>query len=120
MRFPRLEKRALEIALRLREADSRALDAGTIGIGFLNVLRELGKAGPLVVAVDDFQWIDTQTAAVLEFAGRRLRGEPVLFLASLRMERQRGGAPFKSHAHSRSASCRSWSSSPSMARRFTT
>jgi DNA-binding CsgD family transcriptional regulator len=84
--LPPPQRRALEIALRVREADTAPLDPGTIGVGFLNTLRELGRLGPLVVAIDDVQWLDTPTAAVIEFAGRRLELEPVLLLTTMRLD----------------------------------
>ena len=42
----------------------------------------------VLVAVDDAQWLDGPSAALLEFAARRLRAQPVLFLLS-----QRSGDP---------------------------
>jgi DNA-binding CsgD family transcriptional regulator len=38
---------------------------------------DLLSEGPLLVAIDDAQWLDAPTAAVLDFALRRLRREPV-------------------------------------------
>jgi len=75
--LPVPQLRALENALRLREEDTAASDRRTIALAFLNVVRELARSKPLVVAVDDVQWIATPTAAVLEFAARRLDHEPV-------------------------------------------
>ena len=87
--LPTPQRCALEIALRLREADPAASDPRTIALAFLNVMRELARSRPLVVAVDDVQWIDPPTAAVLEFAARRLDLEPLLFLFALRREPKR-------------------------------
>jgi hypothetical protein len=39
----------------------------------------------VLVAVDDAQWLDAPTAGVLEFAARRLEGEPVGILSTLRL-----------------------------------
>ena len=51
----------------------------------LSTLRELARRGPVVVAVDDVQWLDPPSAATLEFARRRLQPEDgVRFLLSRR------------------------------------
>ena len=42
--------------------------------GFLGVLRVLAQARPVVVAVDDLQWLDRASTRVLLFAARRLSG----------------------------------------------
>ena len=109
--LPAPQRRALEIALRLREEDTKASDPRTIGLAILNVMRELARARPLVVAIDDGQWIDTPTAAVLEFAGRRLDLEPVFFLVTLRREPDRGLRLISSGC-SRKDGWRGWASDP--------
>jgi predicted ATPase len=50
----------------------------------LDMLRRLAGRTPVVVAVDDAQWLDTATAAVLQIALRRLRAEPVGALITVR------------------------------------
>ena len=58
--------------------DARAVAA------FLASLRALARDGPVVVAVDDVQWLDPPSAATIAFALRRLRTEPVGFLLTRR------------------------------------
>src|SRR4249920_1377918 len=77
-------RRALEIALRLVEPGEDALDTHTIGLAILDVLRVLAVQGPVLVALDDVQWIDVSSAGVLQVAFRRLRDESVGVLATLR------------------------------------
>ena len=79
-----VRRRALEVALLLAEPGEEAADARAIGLGFLDVLQLLAQQSPVVVAVDDLQWLDTSSAAVLEIALRRLRHERVGFLATVR------------------------------------
>ena len=55
-----------------------------IGLAVLDVLRVLAERGPVVVAVDDGQWLDPASAGVLQIALRRLRDEHVGLLATLR------------------------------------
>src|SRR6266542_2475217 len=77
-------RRALEVALLIREAGSEASDQRAIALAFLDVLRAFAEPGPVLVAVDDVQWLDTSSARVLQFAFRRLRDERVGLLATLR------------------------------------
>ena len=52
--------------------------------GVLDALRILSADAPLVIAVDDAQWLDRPSAGVLEFCCRRLRSEPVTILLTFR------------------------------------
>jgi len=77
-------RRALEVALLIEEPGSEASDQRAIALAFLDVLRAFAEHGPVLVAVDDAQWLDTSSARVLQFAFRRLRDERVGLLATLR------------------------------------
>ena len=77
-------RRALEVALLLVEPGEAAPDAHAIGLAVLDVLRVLAGRAPVVVAVDDVQWLDPASAGVLQIALRRLRGEPVGVLITVR------------------------------------
>ena len=79
-----LRRRALEVALLRVEPGAQPPDAHAIGLALLDVLRVLGERAPLVVALDDLQWLDPSSAAVLQIALRRLREEPVGVLATAR------------------------------------
>jgi DNA-binding CsgD family transcriptional regulator len=74
--------RALEAAL-LRAAHSQA-DPHGVALGVLDALRALGAEGPLLVAVDDWQWLDGPTEAALSFAVRRLEPGSVRLLCAVR------------------------------------
>ena len=77
-------RRALEVALQLAEPGDRAPDAHAIGLALLDVLRALAERGPVLVALDDVQWLDPASAGVLQIAFRRLRDEHVGLLATCR------------------------------------
>src|SRR3954454_23697328 len=82
---PRPQREALEVALVRRvSASGRPPDPMAAGAALRAVLEELARDGPLVIAVDDAQWLDPATARVLAFATRRLRGRPVGVLATVR------------------------------------
>jgi DNA-binding CsgD family transcriptional regulator len=83
-RLPEPQRRALEQALVLSEAGDDPAGARAVALGFLGVLRSFAEEGPVLVAVDDTQWLDGPTAGVLEFAARRLRDEPVGLLLARR------------------------------------
>ena len=63
----------------------RALpDPRVLARGILDALQILSGTAPLMVAVDDAQWLDQASASVLEFCVRRLRDEPVSILLTFR------------------------------------
>lgn len=79
-----IQRRALEIALLMREPDGPPPEVRLLGLGLLSVVRALAQEGPLLLAVDDVQWVDASSAEVLRFMLRRLEGEPVAVLATER------------------------------------
>ena len=82
--LPAPQRRALEAALLRAEPMDAAPERFAIAAGFLTVLRSLSAGEPLLVAVDDLQWLDAASADVLAFADRRARGQQVQFLLSRR------------------------------------
>lgn len=63
-------RRALEVALLVVQAHDR-IDLRTLGVAVRDAVETLAKAEPLLVAVDDVQWLDRPTADALAFAVRR-------------------------------------------------
>jgi DNA-binding CsgD family transcriptional regulator len=82
--LPPPQRDALEIALLRTGPDDAAASQRAIATATVSVLGSLATLTPLLVAVDDVQWLDRPSARVLEFAARRLVGHPVGFLVSLR------------------------------------
>ncbi len=78
------QQRALETVLVRAEPEDRPPERFAISAGFLSVLLSLGASEPLLVAVDDLQWLDAATAEVLGFAAGRAGGRPFRFLLSRR------------------------------------
>jgi DNA-binding NarL/FixJ family response regulator len=81
---PTRQRRAVEIALQRRDEDDAGVDRLALSSGVLSVLKTLAGASPLLLAVDDLQWLDQATASVLGFALRRLEGLRVGLLACYR------------------------------------
>jgi DNA-binding CsgD family transcriptional regulator len=77
-------RRALELALLLASDEGAAPDARAIGLATLDLLRLLADEQPLLVAVDDTQWLDPPSRETLAYALRRLDQEPVALLAAHR------------------------------------
>ena len=89
--LPAPQRRALEVALLLEDSPGPPPDHRAVAFAFLSAVRTLARRGPVVVAIDDIQWLDGPSALIVEFAIRRLRDEPVLFLLTLRTGK--GSAP---------------------------
>ena len=87
--LPRPQRVALDRALQRADADEPA-DRLAVSRAALGLLQGLARDGPLVVAVDDVQWLDTPTEHVLAFALRRLADVPARALIARRSE---GGPP---------------------------
>jgi DNA-binding NarL/FixJ family response regulator len=86
--LPQPQRAALESAL-LRSSTDAGEDRVALARGALNVFRKLVDERPIVVAIDDIQWLDAPSGDALRFVLRRLTGEPIGLLASVRGE----GAP---------------------------
>ncbi|MBA3383718.1 MAG: ATP-binding protein [Actinobacteria bacterium] len=65
--LPAPQERALAAAL-LRTEPDEAADPRTTATALVGVLTELSSGRPLVVAIDDVQWLDAASARALEFA----------------------------------------------------
>ena len=69
--LPPPQRQALEVALLLRDADAPA-DPRTTASALLSVVTILSSRDPLVLAIDDAQWMDRASRRALEFSARRL------------------------------------------------
>lgn len=83
--LPAPQRQALEVAL-LRAHDDRKVDRLALARGVLTILRFTSSASPMLLAVDDVQWLDAPSADALRFLFRRLGEEPIGLLGSIRAE----------------------------------
>ncbi|HEY7380940.1 MAG TPA: AAA family ATPase [Gaiella sp.] len=81
--LPEVQQRALREVLRRAETGS-AVDPLAVALATLGALRLLAVSSPLLVAVDDLQWVDAPSLRALTFAFRRLEGAPVGLIATVR------------------------------------
>jgi ATP/maltotriose-dependent transcriptional regulator MalT len=86
--LPEPQRAAVDQVL-LRTDNGSATDQRAVAAAFLSVVEYLAEDGPLLVAIDDMQWIDPSSTHVVAFAARRLSG-PVGILGSVRTDA--GGA----------------------------
>ena len=112
------ERSALAVAIGLEAPREGQRDAIALPRAFLALLRALAREGPVLVAIDDVQWLDAPSARVVAFAGRRLGDSRVAMLltqrdgtsdpldaASTFGESARGGAPRPLEYRRARASC---------------
>jgi DNA-binding CsgD family transcriptional regulator len=85
-RLPDPQRAALEAALLMRPVQGHRPEALAVATASLNALRALAEVRPVLIAIDDAQWLDAATGDALRFALRRLRAEPVAVLVSRRVD----------------------------------
>ena len=76
-------RRALQVALLLEDATHDS-DPRTLGVAVRSALEALAAETPVVLAVDDVQWLDPSSASALTFALRRMGEQPVHVLLARR------------------------------------
>ena len=91
--LPVPQRRALEVALLRADPGEGDLDPRAVGSGLTALLDQMVADGPLVLAVDDAQWLDPASAGSVAFALRRLEHRPVAVIAAVRISEtgRRGG-----------------------------
>lgn len=81
--LPEPQRRALDAAL-MRTSSEAKVGQGAVAVALLSVLRNIVRAGPTMVAIDDPQWLDVPTRQALGFALRRLGAEPMAVILTVR------------------------------------
>ncbi len=82
--LPDVQRSALSAALLIASESPSVPTDRLVGVAVLSVLRLLAEGGPQLLAIDDLQWLDSASRAVLTFALRRLGNEPIRVLATQR------------------------------------
>ncbi len=67
-------------------AEETVTDRFLVGLGVLSLVAELAEDRPVLVLVDDAQWVDRASADALVFAARRLQAERAAVLVAARDE----------------------------------
>ncbi|MFY9577853.1 MAG: AAA family ATPase, partial [Gaiellaceae bacterium] len=82
--LPEPQRRALEKALLRASWEGPAIERRAVSLAVLAVLRGLEEESPVILALDDLQWLDSPSASALQFALRRLETERIGLLATRR------------------------------------
>jgi DNA-binding CsgD family transcriptional regulator len=80
------QRRALEVSLLRVDPGGSPPDRRAVSVAALEVLEVLASRCPVVLAIDDVQWLDPTSARVLAFVARRLDRAPIGFLVAKREE----------------------------------
>lgn len=76
---------SLEVALFRAPAEQAPTDKLAVSSAFLKVLRGLAAEVPVLIAVDDIQWMDAPSMQVLAYAVHRLDGEELKLITAARV-----------------------------------
>jgi predicted ATPase len=71
--LPQVQRVAVDRLLE-QAGESPATDERVLGAAFLSVVECLAADTPVLVAIDDVQWLDASSRAAVQFAVRRLKG----------------------------------------------
>jgi DNA-binding CsgD family transcriptional regulator len=82
--LPEPQRQALVVARSGAAPAHGSIAPGTVAAALLGIVRRLGDAGPVLVAIDDVQWLDTATRSALAYTLRRCDGLPIGIVAGLR------------------------------------
>jgi len=77
-------RHALEATLLVDEASEQPVDPRTLGVAVRTALHALAEQAPVVLAIDDVQWLDPSSGSALAFALRRMAGDSVYLLLARR------------------------------------
>ena len=78
-------RRALEIAMLRAETSGDPVDQRALAVAVRDVLQLLSEREPVVIAVDDVQWLDPSSLSTLAFAFRRLAVNDIRVLLTRRL-----------------------------------
>ena len=110
-RLAPVQRHALETALLIREPDGVFPDTRVLGVALLSTVRALAEERPVLVALDDAQWLDASSARGAHVhastAGRRRRWP---------FSRRCAGSPLRRRSNSTARSPRSGGSRSSRSR----
>ena len=82
--LPEPQDRALRVAMLMADPEDEPPDQRAVSMATLSALRALSERAPVLLAIDDLQWMDSASSRVLAFALRRLDLQRVGVVAALR------------------------------------
>ncbi len=82
--LPAVQRHALEIAVLRTEPSGQLPDQRTLSVATTTLIQQLAGEGRLVIAIDDTQWVDDASRAILAYAVRRLADRTAGILLAVR------------------------------------
>src|SRR5205085_12464973 len=89
--LPAPQAEALRVALGLEAGQVK--DRFLVFLGALSLVAEAANSSPVLIAIDDAQWLDEASLAALQFMSRRIVSEPVAMLWAARTGESRAFEP---------------------------
>src|SRR5207244_3252807 len=83
-RLPQSQRHAVEMAFGLVPRGRGVPDVFLIGLAALGLISEVAGEAPVLLVVDDAQWLDRSSAKVLAFVARRLGMDPAVLIFAVR------------------------------------
>ena len=81
-RLPEPQREAMDAVL--GRSTHGPVDPFLVGLAVLSLVADAAAAQPVLVVIDDAQWLDDESAVALSFVGRRLRAERLAMVIALR------------------------------------
>lgn len=72
--LPDIQRLAVDRVLLRASAEGPPTNHRVVAAAFVAVIEALAEDAPVLLAIDDIQWVDSSSAMVIAFAARRLRG----------------------------------------------
>lgn len=82
--MPDVQRNSIAVATLRSAPSAESTDERSVGTALATLLRGLAMAMPVIVAIDDLQWLDRSSADVVEFALRRVGADRVGVLTCAR------------------------------------
>ena len=92
--LPDVQRLAADRALRRDRGGGRATDERATAAALLSAVHAVGAQAPVLVAIDDVQWLDASSRAAVAFVARRLKGAVGVVVT------ERAGQPLEERAAS--------------------
>jgi tetratricopeptide (TPR) repeat protein len=84
--LPQPQREAMEVVLLRSRASRSTIGRRLVAAASLAVIERLSEQRPLVIAADDFNWLDLPSRQVIEYVGKRIKGRIGILIS------QRSGA----------------------------
>jgi DNA-binding CsgD family transcriptional regulator len=93
--LPGPQAQALRVALLIADAPARPPEPRQIATAFRTALTVLARSAPVLVVVDDVQWLDAPSETAVSYAVRRMAAEQVGLICAQRTERPGSDLPLE-------------------------